>query len=102
MLGYISIGLLGVAVGGIIVIFAKLQLSTNWSNKEFDGTMFIGSMLLAYMGTLLGTYLKPSFAALETTKMAFDTFENLFMIIVGYLFKKAVDMVQTGVGSGKT
>ena len=93
--------IIGVGVGATIVILAKLQFSAGWSNREFDGTMFIGSMLLAWTLTLLGTFLKPSFAALETTKMAFDTFENLFMIIVGYLFKKAVDTVQNSIGSGK-
>ena len=37
------------------------------------------------------TFIKEAFANLETTKKIFDIFENVFMIIVGYLFKKAVD-----------
>lgn len=100
MTSIILAAIVGAAIGAVLVIVAKLNFSTGWSNKEFDGTMFIGMMLLAYIGTLFGTYLNPAFAALETTKMAFDTFENLFMIIVGYLFKKAVDTVASGTGSG--
>ena len=91
MLAYILIGLMGVAVGVSIVLIAKLNVNAGWSNKEFDGTMFIALICLAFIGTMAGTYFKESFAQLETTKAAIDLFENLFMIITGYLFKKAVD-----------
>ena len=84
-----SIGLL---VGAAIVILAKV--GQNWSNTELDGTMFIAIILIAFCATILGTYLKDSFAMLETTKMALDIFENIFMIIAGYLFKKANDIVK--------
>ena len=85
--------IVGAAIGAIIVVILKLNFNAGWSNKEFDGTMFIGLILFSFMGTMAGTYVKESFAKLETTKMALDIFENLFMIIVGYLFKKAVDSV---------
>ena len=94
--------LVGAALGAGIVIILKLNFSAGWSNKEFDGTMFIGLILLSFMGTMLGTYFKESFAKLETTKMALDIFENLFMIIVGYLFKKAVDSVSGNGSTGET
>ena len=85
-----------VAVGGILtgvalVLLFKLQVSTGWSNKQFDGTMFIAIVGIAFSFTLVGTFVKESFAKLETTKQILDIFENLFMIIVGYLFKQAVD-----------
>ena len=98
---YILAGIIGAIVGGGIVIFAKFQVSAGWSNKEFDGTMFIAVILFAFCATMLGTYVKESFAKLETTKMALDIFENLFMIIVGYLFKKAVDAVMSDGKGGK-
>lgn len=63
----------------------------NWTNKEFDGTMFIGMMLVAFIMSVIFTFIKPEFADLTTTEKIFEIFENLFMIIVGYLFKKAVD-----------
>ena len=98
---YIIIGLVGVIIGVVATIISKLQLSANWSNKEFDGTMFIFVILMAFCGTMLGTYLKESFAGLESTKAALDLFENLFMIVVGYLFKKAADAVVGGNGGQK-
>jgi len=91
MIGLILTAIVGVAIGASIVIIAKLNFNANWSNREFDGTMFIALICLAFIGTMLGTYLKDSFAQLETTKEALGLFENLFMIITGYLFKKAVD-----------
>lgn len=94
----IIVAVVSAALGGGLVMLIKMQASTQWSNKEFDGTMFIGIILIAFCGTLLGTYLKESFALLETTKTALDLFENLFMIIVGYLFKKAVDVANGAVG----
>lgn len=96
MMEYILVALAGAMLGGAIVIFSKLQFSAGWSNKEFDGTMFIAVILIAFCGTMVGTYVKESFAKLETTKMALDIFENIFMIIVGYLFKKAVDAERNG------
>ena len=66
------------------------------TNKEFDGTMFIAALLFCFAATVLFTFLKPEFAALSTTEKAFEIFENLFMIIVGYLFKKAVDSASNG------
>ena len=86
----------GIAAGVIIAIVGKFNMSGNWSNKEFDGTMFIAIILLAFCGSVLGTYLNPEFAQLTTTEKLFDIFENVFMIIVGYLFKKAVDAAGDG------
>ena len=83
-------GIVGIGIGVAIAIIGKMQVSGKWSNTEFDGTMFIFIISIAFCFTLLGTYLKEEFAKLETTKVALDLFENLFMIIVGYLFKKAV------------
>ena len=100
LVSLILAAVVGAALGACVVIMLKLNFSAGWSNKEFDGTMFIGLILLSFMGTMLGTYFKESFAKLETTKMALDIFENLFMIIVGYLFKKAVDAVSPSNGSG--
>ena len=93
--------IIGIAVGAAIVVIIKLNFNAGWSNKEFDGTMFIGLICLAFIGTLCGTYFKEPFAKLETTKAAIDLFENLFMIITGYLFKKAVDAASGNDGSGK-
>ena len=101
MLVIIIAGIVGIALGITLAIIGKLQLSANWSNKEFDGTMFIFIIAMAFCGTMLGTYLKESFATLETTKLALDMFENLFMIITGYLFKKAVDSAASGGNNGK-
>ena len=83
--------IVGIGIGITIAIIGKMQVSGKWSNTEFDGTMFIFIISIAFCFTLLGTFLKKEFAALETTKTALDLFENLFMIIVGYLFKKAVN-----------
>lgn len=99
MTGLILTGIIGIAIGAAIVIISKLNFNANWSNREFDGTMFIGLICLAFIGTMLGTYLKEPFAALDTTKEAMGLFENLFMIITGYLFKKAVDAVNGNDGN---
>ena len=101
MLPILLAGIVGIGIGAVVVVISKFQLSANWSNKEFDGTMFIFVISLAFCGTMLGTYLKESFAALETTKVALDLFENLFMIITGYLFKKAADSASAGRNGGK-
>ena len=60
-----------------------------WSNKEFDGTMFIGVMLLCFLLSIIFTYINPEFAKLTTTQKVFEIIEKLFFIIVGYLFRKA-------------
>ena len=88
--------IIGVALGAGIVIIAKLNLNAGWTNKEFDGTLFISVILFAFVLTMIGTYIKESFASLETTQSALDIYENLFMIIVGYLFKKAADATSNG------
>lgn len=99
MLPILVAGIAGIGVGAAVVVIGKFQLSSNWSNREFDGTMFIFIISIAFCGTMVGTYLKEEFATLETTKAALDLFENLFMIITGYLFKKAAD-ASLGGGNG--
>ena len=63
----------------------------NWSNKEFDGTMFIAFILIAFVMSIVFTFINPAFAELSTTLKVFEIIKDILLIIVGYLFKKAVD-----------
>ena len=93
--------IIGFAIGAVAATVRKYEIATGWTNKELDGTMFIAGMILAFFASIIFTFIKPEFAELATTEKFLEILENLFMIIVGYLFKKATDSVQ-GNGGNRT
>ena len=60
-----------------------------WSNKEWDGTIFIISMVIAFLSIIILTYKSKEFAALESTKLILEIVKGMFFFMAGYLFKRA-------------
>lgn len=59
------------------------------NNKEFDGTLFIGVMLLAFLTMIVLSFINKDFAASEMSKNIMEIINAMFLVIIGYLFRKS-------------
>lgn len=75
-----------------------------WTNKEWDGTMFIGTICVAFIIMLVFTYRSAEFATAPTTLKVIEIIKDIFLIIAGFLFKRAADAYeeQKNGNGGKT
>ena len=80
-----------IGVGFAIAKFFTGSQTSNWSNKELDGTVFISAILTAFLMMIVMTYTKPEFADAPTSVKIMEIIKDVFLIIVGYLFKKSAD-----------
>lgn len=67
-----------------------------WSNKEWDGSIFLAGMVAAFILMIVLTYRNQDFAALETSQKILEIIKDMFIFMAGYLFKKAVDTLGGG------
>lgn len=66
----------------------------NWTNKEWDGTIFMIGMIIAFLGTIYLTYKNPSFAAQPTTENVLDIIKTMLTFAAGFIFKSALDALR--------
>ena len=93
----------GIAVGGISgfllsKMFGSQGQGAGWSNREFDGTLLIIVISIAYLGVSIGTYFKPEFAKLDTTTQILQIAKDLLIFMAGYTFKNATGIVSEARG----
>ena len=101
----------GIAVGGIAGFLLSKMFGSQgqgagadagWSNREFDGTLLIIVISIAYLGVSIGTYFKPEFAKLDTTTQILQIAKDLLIFMAGYTFKNATGIVsEARGGNGK-
>lgn len=71
------------------------------NNKEFDGTMFIGTICIAFITMLILTYRSSEFATAPTTLKVIEIIKDIFLIIAGFLFKRAADAYEEQKNGGE-
>ena len=81
----------GTVIGYLVASVRKNSDENNWTNKEFDGTVFVFTVAIAFLVMIILTYLKPEFAREPTSIKILEIIKDLSLIIAGALFKRAAD-----------
>ena len=88
----------GAAIGYLVASVRKNSNDSNWTNKEFDGTVFVFTVAIAFLVMIILTYLKPEFAREPTSLKILEIIKDLSLIIAGALFKRAADALTSNGG----
>ena len=92
MSNYILIALISIVVGVTIGRLIKRSGDSplhNWSNKEFDGTVFICVILVAFIMQIIFGYIDQEYAKSQASLDINEIIKSMFLVIVGYLFRKS-------------
>ena len=73
----------------------------NWTNKEWDGTIFMLLILVAFIATIVMTYRNPDFAQLPTTDKVLDIIKTMLTFAAGFIFKNAINALTRNGNSGE-